>query len=197
MNKNLRINNLIFNLQEKIKKDSMPQQSYDHQMGRFNSREEKTDEQKIFCLIEQRQEGEGSENTSQTSSTYLQMRRKISASGSNRKRDLMPLDELLNSTFDDNYNSIPDEAMPPISPTQELEVTRDKLGKEESRVKHLTALLAEAEQDLAKLQQLNEMLKEEIRRQQRSIEREQHIYNSEYLKNVIIKVGFYVFDKSA
>lgn len=58
---------------------------------------------------------------------------------------------------------------------------------QESRVKHLTALLAENEQDLAKLTQLNELLKEEVRRQERSMEREPHVQNSEYLKNIVLK----------
>lgn len=52
----------------------------------------------------------------------------------------------------------------------------------------MTTLLAEAEQDNARLTQLNDVLKEEVRRQERSAEREQHLHNSEYLKNVIFKV---------
>lgn len=59
-----------------------------------------------------------------------------------------------------------------------------------SSVKHLTSLLAEAEQDLVKLTQLNDVLKEELRRQERSTAREQHLHNLEYLKNVIFKVSF-------
>lgn len=50
--------------------------------------------------------------------------------------------------------------------------------------------MAENEQDLAKLTQLNEVLKEEIRKNQRSEEREKHTQNSEYLKNVIFKVQY-------
>lgn len=52
----------------------------------------------------------------------------------------------------------------------------------------MTTLLAEAEQDNARLIQLNDVLKEEVRRQERSAEREQHLHNLEYLKNVIFKV---------
>lgn len=48
-------------------------------------------------------------------------------------------------------------------------------------------LLAEAESDSARISQLNEVLKEEIRRLQRSLDREKHAQNFEYLKNVIIK----------
>lgn len=61
-----------------------------------------------------------------------------------------------------------------------------------NRVKHLTSLLSENEQDLAKLTQLNEVLKEELRKIQRSEEREKHTQNSEYLKNVIFKVLYYI-----
>lgn len=57
------------------------------------------------------------------------------------------------------------------------------------RVRHLTTLLAEAEQDTARLTQLNDALKEEVRRQERSAEREQHLHNLEYLKNVMFKVS--------
>lgn len=52
----------------------------------------------------------------------------------------------------------------------------------------MTTLLAEAEQDNARLIQLNDVLKEEVRRQERSAEREQHLHNLEYMKNVIFKV---------
>ena len=65
---------------------------------------------------------------------------------------------------------------------------RKQLSENESKVAHLTALLSDAEQDLAKHVQMNVVLKEEIRRQQRSIEREKHAENLEYLKNVVFKV---------
>jgi hypothetical protein len=75
------------------------------------------------------------------------------------------------------------------SPGVELSQTKEQLVVSECRIRHLTGLLTEAERDLAKLTQQNQVLKEEIRRQQRSIEREQHAQNFEYLKNVILKVG--------
>nr|CAD7396570.1 unnamed protein product [Timema cristinae] len=73
------------------------------------------------------------------------------------------------------------------SPGTELSLTKEQLSDSERRIRHLSALLSEAEQDLAKLTQLNGVLKEEIRRQQRSVEREQHAQNFEYLKNVVLK----------
>lgn len=57
----------------------------------------------------------------------------------------------------------------------------------------MTTLLAEAEQDNARLTQLNDVLKEEVRRQERSAEREQHLHNLEYMKNVIFKVRLRVW----
>ncbi|XP_058824692.1 GRIP and coiled-coil domain-containing protein 2 isoform X2 [Topomyia yanbarensis] len=152
-----------------------------------------SDEQKISLLLMEREDGEGSESTSSQSASTLQQNRKISISSQNTRtrasRDLIPLDELLNSSFDDTsvFDGTENSGVRAASPTVELQHTKEKLSKQESRVRHLTALLAEAEQDLAKLTQLNELLKEEVRRQERSIEREKHVHNSEYLKNVIFK----------
>ncbi|CAG9804124.1 unnamed protein product [Chironomus riparius] len=146
----------------------------------------KTDDQKLSNMLDlMDREVEGSEDQSSQSMTYSHFhnKRKIS-----RGRDLIPLDELLNSSFDDNYNEMNEETISNYSsPSELLEQTKTRLQKEESRVVHLTTLLADSEKDLARMQQLNEMLKEEVRRHQRSIEREQHIQNSEYLKNIIIK----------
>ncbi|ALC47681.1 CG3532 [Drosophila busckii] len=134
----------------------------------------------------------------------LAAQRKISTA-SRRSHDFMPLDELLNTSL----NAISSDTVTTISNfgrsiSQEqdcngsevegqgelqatLVATKDRLHKQETRVRHLTALLAENEQDLAKLTQMNDMLKEELRRQERSEEREQHMHNSEYLKNVFLK----------
>lgn len=57
-------------------------------------------------------------------------------------------------------------------------------------VKHLSTLLSEAEIDVARLTEMNTMLKEELRRQERSTEREKQMQNLEYMKNVIFKVSF-------
>ncbi|KXJ76211.1 hypothetical protein RP20_CCG010132 [Aedes albopictus] len=152
-----------------------------------------SDEQKINLLMMEREEGEGSESTSSNQNPSLPRRKSSNSSQQNQRtrsaRDLIPLDELLNSSFDDPsvFEADPGDLRPSTSPTVELQHTKDKLTKQESRVRHLTALLAEAEQDLAKLTQLNELLKEEVRRHERAIEREKHVHNSEYLKNVIFK----------
>lgn len=75
------------------------------------------------------------------------------------------------------------------SPGVELSQIKEQLVVSECRIRHLSGLLSEAERDLAKLTQQNQVLKDEIRRQQRSVEREQHAQNFEYLKNVVLKVG--------
>lgn len=59
------------------------------------------------------------------------------------------------------------------------------------RVNHISALLSEAECDVARLTQMNDVLKEELRRQERSVEREKHMHNLEYMKNVIFKVKIF------
>ncbi|KAL1491312.1 hypothetical protein ABEB36_011926 [Hypothenemus hampei] len=82
----------------------------------------------------------------------------------------IPLERLLDSTSDD-----------------EMSFLKKSLLEQESKVIHLTALLSDTEQDLAKHVQMNKVLKEEIRRQQRSVEREEHAENLEYLKNVVFK----------
>lgn len=43
--------------------------------------------------------------------------------------------------------------------------------------------------DVARLTEMNTMLKEELRRQERSTEREKEMKNLEYMKNVIFKVS--------
>ncbi|XP_052891679.1 GRIP and coiled-coil domain-containing protein 2 [Anopheles moucheti] len=160
-----------------------------------------TDEQRINLLLMEREDGEGSESTNLAAGNVIPWRRKLSSSSATRgrnSRDVIPLDELLNTSFDDAASVVLADGESDqqqghtfgnrdSSPTIELQRTKEQLSKQESRVRHLTAVLAEAEQDLAKLTQLNELLKEEVRRQQRSIEREAHVHNSEYLKNVIFK----------
>jgi hypothetical protein len=57
------------------------------------------------------------------------------------------------------------------SPDVELIQTEEQLAVSECRIRHLTGLLSEAERDLAKLTQQNQVLKDEIRQQQRNVEK--------------------------
>ena len=61
----------------------------------------------------------------------------------------------------------------------------------ERRLVHMASLLSESEAENARLTQLANVLKEEIRSYQRSEERIKHIENLEYVKNVILKVLYY------
>ncbi|XP_065370008.1 GRIP and coiled-coil domain-containing protein 2 [Calliphora vicina] len=165
------------------------------------------DQGKLDFLLMEREDAEGSEEAAETLAN-LAASRKISNDSSSAKRslhDFMPLDELLNTPLNainsetlitnsqhQQHHYVTDNAMSVENTTTdflqlELNSTKERLQKQESRVRHLTALLAENEQDLAKLTQMNDMLKEELRRQERSVEREQHMHNSEYVKNVIMK----------
>lgn len=87
-----------------------------------------------------------------------------------------------------NIVPVPLERLLGSDTDQEVAFLKKQLSEEELKVIHLTALLADTEQDLAKHAQMNKLLKEEIRRQQRSVEREKHAENLEYLKNVVFKV---------
>lgn len=91
-------------------------------------------------------------------------------------------------TTNKNMHPVPLERLLGDDTVQEVAYLKKQLNDEESKIIHLTALLSDTEQDLAKHAQMNKLLKEEIRRQQRSVEREKHAENLEYLKNVVFKV---------
>ncbi|XP_039951892.1 GRIP and coiled-coil domain-containing protein 2 [Bactrocera tryoni] len=155
-----------------------------------------------LLMLAEREDAEGSEEANiAITSSKVQALRKISSSSRRSQHDFMPLDELLNTpmhafqtdtvtTIGSNslgWNELNSGNNNAENLQGELHLTRELLAMQESSVRHLTALLAENEQDLAKLTQMNDMLKEELRRQERAVEREQHMHNAEYLKNVVLK----------
>ena len=71
----------------------------------------------------------------------------------------------------------------------ELNILHSEREKDKVRLRHLSALLSEAEQDAARKEQLINFLKKEIGRLERCIEREPHAQNTEYLKNIVFKVS--------
>lgn len=104
-----------------------------------------------------------------------------------------PLDQLINSPLpsavgltsqDDNVSitSINTDAT-----GKEVARLESKLSAGEMRIQQLTSLLHESEAENAKLTQLADALKEEIRRSARNENREKHMENMEYMKNVILK----------
>ncbi|XP_043280439.1 GRIP and coiled-coil domain-containing protein 2-like [Venturia canescens] len=129
-------------------------------------------------FLQEREDGEGSESV-ESYPTGMRTNEELP-----RRHSLVPLDELLNSS-DDYLPKTRKESVVTISLPRKVD--RQELEVCERRVKHLTILLADTERDVAKLTQLNQLLKEDIRRQQRSVEREHIANNFEYMKNVILK----------
>lgn len=99
-------------------------------------------------------------------------------------RKPIPLDLLLNSS------QIQDEVEIHSTGSASVEHYKETLAVYEKQCHHLAALLAESEANEARLSQLADALKEEIRRAQRAEERQKHIENLEYLKNIVLKVTF-------
>lgn len=83
-----------------------------------------TDEQRINWLLMERQEGEGSESAGSMPSGPT---RKISTI--RNKRDLIPLDELLNTSFDESTMLVERS----VSPSIELQETKEQLNVHHSR----------------------------------------------------------------
>lgn len=124
----------------------------------------------------ERERGEGSEDGNVTH------RPRENTEGDSRKP--IPLELLLNSQLaSEDILVFRNE-----SETVSYEQHHEFLANVEKRCNHLAALLAESEANEARLSQLADALKEEIRRSERSEERQKHIENLEYLKNVVLKV---------
>ncbi|XP_076035452.1 GRIP and coiled-coil domain containing 185 kDa isoform X3 [Oratosquilla oratoria] len=113
--------------------------------------------------------------------------------GHDRRYSPPPLDQLLSNplqplsrsvSVDDNTSLHSLATDITAKDTSHLE---SKISSYEIRVKQLTSLLHESEGENAKLQQLAEALKEEIRRSARNEDRQKHLENTEYLKNVVLK----------
>ena len=66
---------------------------------------------------------------------------------------------------------------------------RVNLTTAQRRIEHLTELMNESEATVLRLTEQARILKEEIRRQERNMERNQHVEKAEYLKNIILKVS--------
>lgn len=61
----------------------------------------------------------------------------------------------------------------------------------ESQVNYLNGILNESEKNAARNEQQVALLKDEIRRLQKTIERAPHLQNGEYLKNVLLNVSIH------
>ena len=79
---------------------------------------------------------------------------------------------------------------PMVANTSEL---IDEICRLRKQAEHTTSLLEESEAANGRLIEQSRCLKEEIRRLERNEERKNHLENTEYLKNVIVKVGCFHF----
>ncbi|KAK7020730.1 GRIP and coiled-coil domain-containing protein 2 [Halocaridina rubra] len=104
-----------------------------------------------------------------------------------------PLEQLISSPMPSNVGlAQQDDAVSVASintdaTSKEIARLEVKLSSGEMRIHQLTTLLHESEAENAKLVQLSDALKEEIRRSTRNESREKHLENMEYMKNIILK----------
>lgn len=138
-------------------------------------------------LVE-RERGEGSED----GSVHIRQNGDVLSSDTSRKP--IPLDMLLNSTGVSEDSDV--QIISSVSESISIEQHKEALLVLEKRCHHLASLLADSESNEARLSQLTDALKEEIRRTERAEERQKHIENLEYLKNVVLKVIFHSDRKS-
>ncbi|XP_063393689.1 GRIP and coiled-coil domain-containing protein 2-like [Cydia fagiglandana] len=125
-----------------------------------------------------REEGEGSESApSPPPSKYKAEGAKSGA------RSPVPLERLLEEGVPEDEAS--DAAALGLTPDQEILDLRRKLMSQQQRVKHVTVLLSESERECARMAQLAELLKGELRRVRGAAGNTAH--NAEYMKNVTLK----------
>ncbi|XP_037088760.1 GRIP and coiled-coil domain-containing protein 2-like [Pollicipes pollicipes] len=103
-----------------------------------------------------------------------------------RDADFVPLERLLSSA-DDSASTVSHATELTSTERDRLVAVEGELAASRLTEQHLSALLNESEAGNAKLTQLCDALKEEIRRSERSEERQKHLNQMEYLKNIIVK----------
>ncbi|KAK6962102.1 craniofacial development protein 2 [Biomphalaria glabrata] len=82
-------------------------------------------------------------------------------------------------------NELPGMKSPP--PQVDEETLKMNLSVSQKKIEHLTELLSESEASVSMLTEQARILKEEIRRLERNIERERETQNMEYLKNIFLQ----------
>ncbi|XP_052737283.1 GRIP and coiled-coil domain-containing protein 2 [Bicyclus anynana] len=132
-------------------------------------------EMDINVTLIPREEGEGSE-----SAPSPPLAKSLLTSGG--RRSPVPLERLLEEGVPDNDTF--DTSSLGLTPEQEIADLRRKIQAQQQRVKHVTVLLAESEREGARLAQLSELLKAELRRVRASAT---NAHNTEYMKNVTLK----------
>ncbi|XP_050673315.1 GRIP and coiled-coil domain-containing protein 2-like isoform X2 [Leptidea sinapis] len=102
-------------------------------------------------------------------------------SGASR-RSPVPLERLLEEGVPEDDSL--DTSSLALTSDQEIAELKRKLLAQQQRVKHVTVLLSESERECARMAQLSELLKAELRRVRGS---SQTAHNTEYMKNVTLK----------
>ncbi|XP_045760555.1 GRIP and coiled-coil domain-containing protein 2 isoform X2 [Maniola jurtina] len=164
-------------LQENVRAGrSDEESSRDKYMLPVIPREEGSDgEMDINVSLIPREEGEGSE-----SAPSPPLSKSILTSGG--RRSPVPLERLLEEGVPENDSL--DTSSLGLTSDQEIAELRRKILAQQQRVKHVTVLLAESEREGARLAQLSELLKAELRRVRASAG---NAHNTEYMKNVTLK----------
>ncbi|XP_068628482.1 GRIP and coiled-coil domain-containing protein 2-like [Battus philenor] len=163
--------------QEKIKSSLIDNNSDKSFMLPVIPKDESSDGEIDFNVsLIPREEGEGSESAPSPplSKPYLS-----NASG---RRSPMPLERLLEEGVPDDDPL--DTSSLALTSEQEIADLRRKLQGQQQKVKHVTVLLAESERECARMGQLSELLKSELRRVRGATT---HAHNTEYMKNVTFK----------
>ncbi|XP_034841515.1 GRIP and coiled-coil domain-containing protein 2-like isoform X2 [Maniola hyperantus] len=164
-------------LQENLREGrSHEESSRDKYMLPVIPREEGSDgEMDINVSLIPREEGEGSE-----SAPSPPLSKSILTSGG--RRSPVPLERLLEEGVPENDSL--DTSSLGLTSDQEIAELRRKILAQQQRVKHVTVLLAESEREGARLAQLSELLKAELRRVRASAG---NAHNTEYMKHVTLK----------
>ncbi|XP_014676259.1 PREDICTED: GRIP and coiled-coil domain-containing protein 2-like isoform X2 [Priapulus caudatus] len=126
--------------------------------------------------LEERQQAEGSEHNEQPRPPSPGIAHQVSSSS------LVGLEQLLNNS-DDKMSTVSLSSVASI----DKEVLKSSLNTSYRKLDHVTGLLQESEETVARLTEQAKVLKQEIRRLERNQQREKHAQNLEYLKNVVMK----------
>ncbi|XP_032529035.2 GRIP and coiled-coil domain-containing protein 2 [Danaus plexippus] len=163
-------------LQENVKSGNSnePSQSDKYLLPVISKEEGSDNEMDINVSLIPREEGEGSE-----SAPSPPLSKSMLSSG---RRSPVPLDRLLEEGVPDNDSL--DTSSLALTIEQEVVDLRRKVQAQQERVKHVTVLLSESERERARLSQLSELLKGELRRARPPASA---AHNTQYMKNVTLK----------
>ncbi|CAG9575949.1 unnamed protein product [Danaus chrysippus] len=163
-------------LQENVKSGNSnePSQSDKYLLPVISKEEGSDNEMDINVSLIPREEGEGSE-----SAPSPPLSKSMLSSG---RRSPVPLERLLEEGVPDNDSL--DTSSLALTIEQEVVDLRRKVQAQQERVKHVTVLLSESERERARLSQLSELLKGELRRARPPASA---AHNTQYMKNVTLK----------